>query len=58
MQSIPSLDQPMSQVLPELAAPMVLEGFDTLGKPTLRPAKRTITLRHLLTRTSGFTYCN
>jgi len=53
-----SLDQPMSQVLSELAAPMVLEGFDTSGKPKLRPAKRAITLRHLLTHTSGFTYAN
>jgi len=53
-----SLDQPMSQVLPELAAPMVLEGFDASGKPKLRPAKRAITLRHLLTHTSGFTYSN
>ena len=52
------LDQPMSQVLPELAAPMVLEGFDASGKPKLRPAKRAITLRHLLTHTSGFTYSN
>jgi CubicO group peptidase (beta-lactamase class C family) len=52
------LDQPMSQVLPELAAPMVLEGFDASGKPKLRPAKRAITLRHLLTHTSGFTYAN
>jgi methyl acetate hydrolase len=53
-----SLDQPMSEVLPKLAAPMVLEGFDASGKPKLRPAKRAITLRHLLTHTSGFTYSN
>jgi methyl acetate hydrolase len=53
-----SLDQPMSQILPELAAPMVLEGFDASGKPKLRAAKRAITLRHLLTHTSGFTYSN
>jgi CubicO group peptidase (beta-lactamase class C family) len=52
------LDQPMSQVLPELAAPSVLEGFDDSGKPQVRPAKRAITLRHLLTHTSGFTYAN
>ena len=57
-QSKLSLDQPMSEVLPELAAPMVLEGFDASGKPKLRPAKRAITLRHLLTHTSGFTYSN
>ncbi|HWS62885.1 MAG TPA: serine hydrolase domain-containing protein [Steroidobacteraceae bacterium] len=52
------LEQPMSQVLPQLAAPMVLEGFDASGRPKLRPAKRAITLRHLLTHTSGFTYSN
>ena len=52
------LDQPMSQVLPQLAAPMVLEGFDASGRPKLRLAKRAITLRHLLTHTSGFTYSN
>ncbi|WP_394778899.1 serine hydrolase domain-containing protein [Undibacterium sp.] len=50
------LDQPMGQILPELASPMVLEGFDSAGKPRLRPAKRAITLRHLLTHTSGYTY--
>ena len=53
-----SLDQPMSQVLPQLEAPKVLEGFDSSGTPKLRPAKRAITLRHLLTHTSGFTYSN
>ena len=34
----------------------VLEGFDASGAPKLRPAKRPITLRHLLTHTAGFTY--
>jgi CubicO group peptidase (beta-lactamase class C family) len=52
------LDQPMSQVLPELGSPKVLEGFDASGQPRLRPAKRPITLRHLLTHTSGYTYSN
>ncbi|MDB5991654.1 MAG: Twin-arginine translocation pathway signal [Herbaspirillum sp.] len=50
------LDQPASQILPELKAPMVLEGYDAAGKPKLRPAKRPITVRHLLTHTSGYTY--
>ena len=34
----------------------MLEGFDASGAPMLRPAKRPITLRHLLTHTAGFTY--
>ena len=34
----------------------MLEGFDAAGAPKLRPAKRPITLRHLLTHTAGFTY--
>jgi CubicO group peptidase (beta-lactamase class C family) len=33
-----------------------LEGFDAAGAPQLRPAKRPITLRHLLTHTAGFSY--
>ena len=34
----------------------MLEGFDAEGKPKLRPPKRPITLRHLLTHTAGFSY--
>jgi methyl acetate hydrolase len=50
------LDQPIANVLPELAAPQVLEGFDPVGEPRLRPARRPITLRHLITHTAGFCY--
>ena len=51
-----SLDGPVSDVLPALKSPSVLEGFDAAGAPRLRPAKRPITLRHLLTHTAGYAY--
>ncbi len=50
------LDRPIRELLPELAAAKVLEGFDAGGEPKLRPARRDITLRHLLTHTAGFAY--
>ncbi len=50
------LDQEMGKLLPQLESPKVLVGFDANGAPQLRPAKRPITLRHLLTHTAGFTY--
>src|SRR5712672_399996 len=50
------LDAPIATVLPDLAAPQVLEGFDAQGEPKLRPAKNPITLRHLMTHTAGFCY--
>lgn len=52
------LDAPISGVLPQLSSPLILTGFDQAGVPRLRPATRQITLRHLLTHTSGFTYEN
>ena len=51
-----TLDGPIAGVLPELAAPQVLEGFDSAGEPRLRRARRPITLRHLITHTAGFVY--
>lgn len=51
-----SLDAPIGDVLPDLADPQVLTGFDAAGQPQLRPAARPLTLRHLLTHTSGFGY--
>lgn len=50
------LEQNAGELVPELASPKVLEGFDTAGKPQLRPAKRPITVKHLLTHTAGFGY--
>ena len=51
-----SLDQPASQIDPELGSIPVLTGFDAKGQPQLRPPLRPITLRNLLTHTSGFSY--
>jgi len=51
-----SLDEPIGKVLPDLASPQVLEGFDANGAPKLRPAKKPITLRQLMTHTAGFAY--
>jgi CubicO group peptidase (beta-lactamase class C family) len=51
-----SLDAPVPDIEPAIGAPQVLDGFDAKGLPQLRPAKRPITLRHLLTHTSGFAY--
>jgi CubicO group peptidase (beta-lactamase class C family) len=51
-----SLFEPVAKHLPQLANLDVLEGFDASGKPVLRPAHTPITLRHLLTQTSGLCY--
>jgi methyl acetate hydrolase len=51
-----SLEAPIGTVLPDLASPQVLEGFDAQGQPKLRPARNPITLRHLMTHTAGFAY--
>ncbi|HEX4199094.1 MAG TPA: serine hydrolase domain-containing protein [Caulobacteraceae bacterium] len=50
------LDDPVGHWLPDLAAPTVLKGFDADEKPILEPAKEPITLRRLLTHTSGLGY--
>jgi CubicO group peptidase (beta-lactamase class C family) len=51
-----ALDEPIGKLLPDLASPQVLEGFDAKGEPKLRAAKKPITLRHLMTHTAGFCY--
>ena len=50
------LDGPASAVIPYLGEVGVLEGFDDEGQPKTRPPKRPVTLRHLLTHTSGYVY--
>ena len=52
------LDEPIARLLPELGNLQVLTGFDSAGKPMLRPPKTPIALKHLLTHTSGCVYAN
>jgi CubicO group peptidase (beta-lactamase class C family) len=47
-----SLEAPVPDIVPVIAAPQVLDGFDPAGKPLLRPAKRPISLHDLLTQTA------
>ena len=49
------LDAPAGDVVSYLGEVQVLEGFEN-GKPKTRAPRRPVTLRHLLTHTSGFTY--
>lgn len=51
-----ALDEPLHPLVPFLGEARVLEGFDDEGAPRLRTPRGPITLRHLLTHTSGFTY--
>jgi methyl acetate hydrolase len=51
-----ALDEPAEKVDPTLAAALVLTGFDAKGAPQLRPARTPLTLRNLLTHTSGYSY--
>jgi methyl acetate hydrolase len=51
-----SLDAPVPDIDPALGSPQVLDGFDARGIPQLRAPRRPISLRHLLTHTSGLSY--
>jgi CubicO group peptidase (beta-lactamase class C family) len=52
-----TLDENISRVLPEWKSPDILTGFDDkTGEPLLRKATKAITLRHLLTHSSGMGY--
>jgi CubicO group peptidase (beta-lactamase class C family) len=50
------LDGPLGALLPDLAQVQVLTGFAEDGKPLYRAPKQAVTLRHLLTHTSGLGY--
>ncbi len=50
------LDDPVARYLPEFANPVVFAGLDAQGKPKTEPARRPITIRHLLTHTGGLGY--
>jgi CubicO group peptidase (beta-lactamase class C family) len=50
------LDAPAETYCAEMATPQVLEGFDDAGQPILRDARSKVTLRNLLTHTSGYAY--
>jgi len=51
-----TLNDPIETILPDLANPMVLEGFADDSSPITRPARKKITLGQLLTHTAGFSY--
>ena len=50
------LDEAVARFLPEFANPRVYTGTDAEGKLTTEPARRDITIRDLLTHTSGLGY--
>ena len=50
------LDAPIGDLLPDLADTRVITGFAVDGSVETRPAIRPMTLRHLLTHTSGLGY--
>ncbi|MGI9331547.1 MAG: serine hydrolase domain-containing protein, partial [Gammaproteobacteria bacterium] len=50
------LDADLGGLLPELASVQILDGFNANGSPRLRERASPVTLRRLLTHTSGFSY--
>lgn len=50
------LDAPLGQLLPEIGRAQVFDGFAPDGSVKLRAPRRPVTLRHLLTHTSGHVY--
>ena len=50
------LDDPISRYLPEFKDMQVAVGMDEAGNLKTEPAKRLITIRHVMTHTAGFGY--
>ncbi|KAJ7134446.1 beta-lactamase/transpeptidase-like protein [Mycena epipterygia] len=50
------LDTYVEQILPELANPVIVTGYDDAGKPLTTPAKSKITFGQLLNHSSGLDY--
>jgi len=50
------LDEPAEKIDPDLASFLVLDSFDDKGAPQMRTPRAPLTLRNLLTHTSGFAY--
>lgn len=50
------LDAPAANYAPAIGELQVIEGFDSVGEPLLRPPKTQVTTRQLLTHTGGFGY--
>ena len=51
-----TLDQNAADFIPALANAPILDGFEANGAPRVRPGTKPITIRHLLTHTSGYGY--
>lgn len=50
------LDEDIGTVLPEWKSPNILTGFKDSGEPQFSKATKRITLRHLLSHSSGMAY--
>ncbi|KAH7025323.1 beta-lactamase/transpeptidase-like protein [Macrophomina phaseolina] len=50
------LDADIAVVLPEWKDPQILTGFNEKDEPIFRPATKVVTLRHMLTHSSGMAY--
>jgi CubicO group peptidase (beta-lactamase class C family) len=55
-QGLIQLDTPAYHILPQLANPIVITESSDKDKPAFRSAERDITIKHLLSHTSGLSY--